>query len=232
MHGKGTDVGRAGRETGTNNQWPGSEQLLLSTWGTLYFSISPVTPHGRSPRGKVSRGCGEARTFRHRALSLPRDPILPAREGAGTPAQASWPQPGGGKHQNRPASPGPDMPNQTGHSSATPARGHPPPSSSCGLATEQQGEGTAWSPSHRSLGMCQVLPPKKHSGYCAATDAFRQVPGAPALPPLLPQGSDAAGMLQHQVQLPCVGRGARRSVLAARLHPCTGTKPSASQRSS
>lgn len=69
MHGKGTDVGRAGRETGTNNQWPGSEQLLLSTWGTLSFSISPVTPHGRSPRGKVSRGCGEARTFRHRAPS-------------------------------------------------------------------------------------------------------------------------------------------------------------------
>lgn len=144
MHGKGTDVGRAGRETGTNNQWPGSEQLLLSTWGTLSFSTSPVTPHGRSPRGKVSWGCGGARTFRHRALPLPRDPILLAREGAGTPAQASWPQPRGGKHQNRPASPGPDMPNQTGHSSATPARGHPPPSSSCGLATEQQGEGTAW----------------------------------------------------------------------------------------
>lgn len=75
-------------------------------------------------------------------------------------------------------------------------------------------------------------PSQKHSGYCAATDAFRQVPGAPALLPLLPQGSDAAGMLRPQVQLPRLGRGARRSVLAARLHPCTGTKPSASQRSS
>lgn len=91
---------------------------------------------------------------------LPRAPTLPAREGSGTPAQASPPQPRGGKHQNRPASPGPDTPNQTGHPLDTLAWVHPPLSRSCELATEEQGEETAWSPSHCSLGTCQVLPPK------------------------------------------------------------------------
>lgn len=203
MPGKGMDTRRAGREAGTNRRWPGSEQLLHGIWRALSFSIAPVTPHGWGPR--LARA--PAHQHRHHGPS----------QGVGnTRTDRHHPAP---TRQTRPNSPRPPWHGCT----------HPIPLLRAGHRGAGRGDSLVTQPS--LAGDVPSPPLQRHSGCRAARGAFRQVPGAPALPSLLPQGHDAVGVPQHPAHPPHLGAGARRSVLAARLHPCTGTKPSASRSS-
>lgn len=192
-----------GEPAGTNRRWPGSKQLR-GVWRALSFSITPVTPHSRGPR--LARA--PAHQHRHRS---PSQGVGNTRTDRHHPSLTC---------QTRPNSP------------RSPRHGctHPVPLLRADHRRAGRGDSLVTQPS--LAGDVPSPLSQSHSGCRAARGAFWQVPGAPALPSLLPQGHDAAGVLQHPAHPPHLGTGARRSVLAARLHPCTGAKPSASWRSS